>query len=85
MIQFAKTFPDEKIVVSLMRQLSWTHILVLIPIEDSLKRSFYIEMCKLEQSNIKVAEYLTKLPDMKLLENKLHQAIERAKSRMSLK
>ncbi len=48
MMQFAQVFPDEKIVVSLIRQLSWTHILVLLPIEDSLKREFYIQMCKLE-------------------------------------
>ncbi len=26
MMQFARVFPDEKIVVSLIRQLSWTHI-----------------------------------------------------------
>lgn len=51
----------------------------------SHKNEEHIELLQLEQSNIKVAEYLTKLPDMKLLENKLHQAIERAKSRMSLK
>ena len=30
MIQFAEVFPDPEIVVSLIRQLSWTHILALI-------------------------------------------------------
>lgn len=35
MMQFAHSFPDEKIVVSLIRQLSWTHILAIIPIEDT--------------------------------------------------
>jgi predicted nuclease of restriction endonuclease-like (RecB) superfamily len=44
MMQFANNFSDEKIVVSLIRQLSWTHILALIPIEDPLKREFYIQM-----------------------------------------
>lgn len=34
MMQFAEVFPDEKIVVSLIRQLSWTHIIALIPIEN---------------------------------------------------
>ncbi|MBI2259347.1 MAG: DUF1016 domain-containing protein [Flavobacteriia bacterium] len=53
MMQFAKVFPDEKIVVSLIRQLSWTHILVVIPIEDELKREFYIEMCKLEKWSVR--------------------------------
>jgi hypothetical protein len=49
MMQFAEVFPDEQIVVLLIRQLSWTHLLVLIPIKDPLKRDFYIEMCKLEK------------------------------------
>jgi hypothetical protein len=30
MIQFAEVFPDREIVVSLMRQLTWTHFLALI-------------------------------------------------------
>ncbi|MBP7552564.1 MAG: DUF1016 family protein [Spirochaetes bacterium] len=48
MIQFAQIFDNEQIVVSLIRQLSWTHILAIIPIQDPLKRDFYIEVCKLE-------------------------------------
>ncbi|MDD3277245.1 MAG: PDDEXK nuclease domain-containing protein [Kiritimatiellales bacterium] len=47
-LRFAETFQDETIVSALRRQLSWTHIKSLIYIEDDLKRSFYIEMCKLE-------------------------------------
>jgi hypothetical protein len=31
-----------------------------------------------------VAEYLTQLPDIKVLEMKLNQAIERAKNKMNL-
>ncbi len=53
MMQFAQVFPDKEIVVSLIRQLSWTHILALIPIEDTLKRSFYIEMCKHEKWSVR--------------------------------
>lgn len=53
MMQFATIFPDQKIVVSLIRQLSWTHILAIIPIEDELKRMFYIEMCKLEKWSVR--------------------------------
>jgi predicted nuclease of restriction endonuclease-like (RecB) superfamily len=53
MMQFSEVFPDEKIVVSLIRQLSWTHILAIIPIEDTLKRAFYIEMCKLEKWSVR--------------------------------
>ncbi len=54
MMQFAEVFPDEQIVVSLIRQLSWTHILAIIPLEDPLKREFYIEMCKLEKWSVRV-------------------------------
>lgn len=53
MIQFSERFPDEKMVVSLIRQLSWTHILALIPIEDPLKRDFYIQMCIHEKWSVR--------------------------------
>lgn len=53
MMQFAHVFPDEKIVVSLVRQFSWTHFLAVIPIEDPLKRMFYIEMCKIEKWSVR--------------------------------
>ena len=46
------------------------------------KNEEHIELMQLEESNIKVAEYLTKLPDMALLEKKLHLSIERAKNRL---
>lgn len=52
MIQFAEVFPDEQIVVSLIRQLSWTHFIALIPLKDPLKRDFYAEMCRLEKWNV---------------------------------
>jgi predicted nuclease of restriction endonuclease-like (RecB) superfamily len=48
------------------------------------KNEEHIELLQLENSNIKVAEYLTQLPDMKVLEMKLNQAIERAKNKMNL-
>lgn len=51
MIQFAEAFPDREIVVSLLRQLGWTHFLRLIPIDDPLKRDFYAEMCRMENWN----------------------------------
>ncbi|GMO41845.1 MAG: hypothetical protein Ta2F_17850 [Termitinemataceae bacterium] len=40
---------------------------------------------QLHKSNIKVADYLTQLPDMKLLEEKLHLSIERAKNKIDYK
>jgi predicted nuclease of restriction endonuclease-like (RecB) superfamily len=53
MMQFAVRFPNEEIVVSLIRQLSWTHIIALIPIENDLKRDFYIEMCKMDKWSVR--------------------------------
>jgi predicted nuclease of restriction endonuclease-like (RecB) superfamily len=53
MIQFAEVFPEEEIVVSTIRQLSWTHFIALIPIKDPLKRDFYVEMCRLERWNVR--------------------------------
>lgn len=53
MIQFAEVFPDEKIVVSLTRQLSWTHFVTLIPFKEELKRDFYAEMCRIEKWSVR--------------------------------
>ena len=53
MVQFAAVFTNYEIVVSLIRQLTWTHIIVLIPIEDELKRKFYTEMCKIEKWSVR--------------------------------
>lgn len=49
------------------------------------KNEEHIELLQLEKSNIKVAEYLTKLPDLRLLEKKLHQSIERAQNKLAQK
>ena len=49
MIRFAETFPDFEIVSSLLRQLTWTHFLPLIYLDDPLKRDFYAEMCRVER------------------------------------
>ena len=48
MVQFAEVFPDERIVAALLRQLGWTHFVLLIPIKDPLKRDFYAHLCRVE-------------------------------------
>ena len=53
MMQFAEVFPDSEIVVSLIRQLSWTHILALIPLKEPLQREFYAEMCRVERWSVR--------------------------------
>lgn len=44
MMRFATVFPHIEIVAPLVRQLSWSHFLQVIPIEDELKREFYMTM-----------------------------------------
>ena len=53
MVQFAEVFPDEKIVVSLMRELTWTHFIALIPLKQPLEREFYAEMCRIERWSVR--------------------------------
>jgi hypothetical protein len=53
MIQFAEAFPDEPIVVTLSRQLGWSHFVALIPLDEDLKRDFYAEMCRIERWSVR--------------------------------
>lgn len=46
------------------------------------KNEEHVELMHLHESNIRVAEYLTKLPDKKLLEHKLQQAVEIAREKI---
>jgi hypothetical protein len=55
-LRTAETFPDKEIFSALRRKLSWTHIKSIIYIEDELKRSFYIQMCKLENWSSRVLQ-----------------------------
>ncbi len=54
MIRFANIFNDIEIVSSLSRQLSWTHFRTLLYVEDTLKREFYLYMCKEERWSTRV-------------------------------
>ena len=53
MIRFAEVFADEEIVSTLSRQLSWSHFVEIIPLEDDLKRDFYAEMCRIERWSVR--------------------------------
>jgi predicted nuclease of restriction endonuclease-like (RecB) superfamily len=52
-MQFSKAFPDPQIVASLMRQLSWTHFTLLIPLKTELERDFYAQMCRIEKWSVR--------------------------------
>jgi hypothetical protein len=47
-VQLVATFPDRKIVHTLCAELSWSHLRLLLSLEQPLQREFYIEMCRLE-------------------------------------
>ena len=53
--------------------------------EGAGKTSEQIELLQLDKSGIKVAEYMTELPNRKLLEQKLHKAVELARKRLEAK
>ncbi len=53
MMQFAEVFRDQQIVASLIRQLSWTHIIALLPLKQPLQREFYAEMCRIERWSVR--------------------------------
>ena len=48
MMQFAEAFPDEAIVATLWRQLSWSHFREILPLAKPHQREFYAEMCRIE-------------------------------------
>jgi predicted nuclease of restriction endonuclease-like (RecB) superfamily len=37
----------EQIVATLSQQSTWSHVVELLPLKDSLQRDFYAEMCRL--------------------------------------
>ncbi len=61
MARFAEWMTDEQILATLSETLSWSH---------------FIELLQLDAQSIRVSEYLTELPPLPLLRERLHQAIE---------
>jgi hypothetical protein len=93
MVQFAEVFPDQQIVVALIRQLylRWLDrherqkgedrpIALILCAGD---RRETVEYLDLDRSGIHVAEYLTELPPSELLARRLHDAVVRARLRLA--
>lgn len=53
MIQFYDNFNDAEKVATLSRQLSWSHFVEIIPIENELKRDFYATLCMKEKWSVR--------------------------------
>ncbi|NCY15683.1 MAG: DUF1016 family protein [Actinobacteria bacterium] len=47
------TFPDERILVSLIRELSWTHFIALMPLKDPLQRDYYAQMASTQRWSVR--------------------------------
>ncbi len=53
MMQFAQEFPDEQIVVTASRQLSWSHFVEILPLKDDLQREFYLTLAASERWSVR--------------------------------
>lgn len=53
MLQFALAFPDAEKVASLMRLLSWTHFLQLLPLKTAEARHFYAQQAVTERWSVR--------------------------------
>lgn len=49
MVQFAEVFPEPQIVATLSQQLSWSHFVLLLPLDKPMQRDYYAEMCRIER------------------------------------
>ena len=55
-LRAAETFQNKEIFYALSRELSWTHLRSVIYMEDTLKRSFYMEMCRMEKWSTRILQ-----------------------------
>ena len=52
-LRIAEVFPDAQILHTLCSQLSWSHLRLIIQIDEPLKRDFYIEICRVERWSVR--------------------------------
>jgi len=46
-------FPDAKILSTLSRELTWSHLKEILYLKNELQREFYIEMCRMERWSVR--------------------------------
>ncbi len=54
MVHFVECYPDQKILSTLSKELSWSHIVEILPLKEDLKRDFYAEMCRIERWSVRI-------------------------------
>jgi hypothetical protein len=52
-LRIGEVFPDAQILHTLCSQLSWSHLRLIIQIDEPLKRDFYIEICRVERWSVR--------------------------------
>lgn len=52
-LRVAQIFPDIQILHTLCSELSWSHLRLIIQIDEALKRDFYIEICRVEHWSVR--------------------------------
>lgn len=55
-IQLSKTIPDPDILHTVCAKLSWSHIRLIIPIDDPLKRDFYLQMAQIDHWSVRTLQ-----------------------------
>ncbi|WP_310461808.1 PDDEXK nuclease domain-containing protein [Sphaerotilus sp.] len=53
MVQFAEACPDPRIVATLSRQLSWSHVVAILPIKNTQARSFYLDRAAMDAWSVR--------------------------------
>jgi predicted nuclease of restriction endonuclease-like (RecB) superfamily len=52
-LRIAEIITDEKIVHTLCAELSWSHLRLIVAVDDPVQRDFYIELCRLEHWRVR--------------------------------
>lgn len=53
MMQFAQQFPDVKIVTTLSTQVTWSHVVEILPLSDDVQREFYLTLAASERWSVR--------------------------------
>ena len=53
MVKFTEVFPESQIVATLSQQLSWSHFVLLLPLDKPMQRDYYAEMCRIERWSVR--------------------------------
>lgn len=52
-VRVAEVLPNAEIAHTLCAQLSWSHLRLVIQIDEPLKRDFYLEICRVEHWSVR--------------------------------